>query len=265
MARRSLSNAVVLITGASSGIGFALAEECARRGSKLLLTARRENRLQTLVDRLKAKGSEAHFVAGDICDGCVRQELVDYCKSKFGRLDVLVNNAGIGSIGYFANGDEQRMRQIMEVNFFAPVELTRKSLPLMEAAVKPIVVNIGSVLGHWAAPQKSEYCASKFALHGFTDALNCEMRPKGVDVLLVSPSTTQTEFFDHLLEKEKGAVENPLQMSAASVAKRTARAIEFGRREVIFSVGGRAMIYLDRVVPWMMTSIMSKFQPPATE
>ena len=87
---------------------------------------------------------------------------------------------------------------VAERHAIAPVELVRNSLPLLEKASKPIIVNIGSVLGHWAAPQKSEYCASKFALHGFTDALNCELRPKGIDVLLVTPSTTQTEFFDHL-------------------------------------------------------------------
>ena len=265
MARRNLDGAVVLITGASSGIGFALAEELAARRSKLLLTARRESRLSALIDDLTSRGVDADFVAGDITEPGLRHALIEKCRKRFGCLDVLINNAGVGSIGTFESGNEDRLRRIMEVNFFAPAELIRSALPLLREAKRPIVVNVGSVLGHWAAPQKSEYCASKFALHGLTDALNAEFRPNGIDVLLITPSTTRTEFFDHLLERSASAVENPLKMSARNVARKTARAIERGRREVIFSVGGRAMIYFDRVLPWMSTRIMARFQPPMTE
>src|SRR5204862_1887651 len=114
---------------------------------------------------------------------------------EFGGLDALVNNAGIGALGRFDQADEARLRQVMEVNFFAPAEFVREALPHLKAGNRPIVVNIGSVLGHRAVPEKSEYCASKFALHGFSDALRAELAPLGIDVLLVSPSTTTSEFF----------------------------------------------------------------------
>jgi short-subunit dehydrogenase len=112
----------------------------------------------------------------------------------------LVNNAGIGAIGPFAEASPERLRKIMEVNFFAPAELIRSALPLLEAGKRPLIVNVSSVLGHRGIPKKSEYCASKFALHGFSDALRCELAPRGIDVLLVSPSTTATEFFDNVIE-----------------------------------------------------------------
>ena len=102
-------------------------------------------------------------------------------------------------MGPFAGAGPDRLRRIMEVNFFAPVETIRAALPLLRYGRQPIVVNIGSVLGRCAVPDKSEYCASKFALHGFSDALRAELASEMVDVLLVSPSTTQSEFFDRLL------------------------------------------------------------------
>ena len=97
---------------------------------------------------------------------------------------------------------EERLRRVMEVNFFAPVELIRSAIPLLREGKRPLIVNISSVFGHRAVPRKSEYCASKFALHGFSDALRAELAREGIDVLLVSPSTTQSEFFDMVLEHE---------------------------------------------------------------
>ena len=90
----------------------------------------------------------------------------------------------------------------MEVNFFAPAELIRAALPLLRAGRRPLIVNIGSVLGHVAVPHKSEYCASKFALHGLSDALRAELSREGIDLLLVSPSTTESEFADHVVETD---------------------------------------------------------------
>ena len=111
-----------------------------------------------------------------------------------GGLDLLVNNAGVGALGEFAEADPQRLRTVMEVNFFAPAELIRAAMPLLRAGEQPMIVNIGSVLGHRAVPLKSEYCASKFALHGFSDAVRAELADQGIDLLMVSPSTTQRSF-----------------------------------------------------------------------
>ena len=133
-----------------------------------------------------------------------------------------MNNAGIGALGRFDEADPARIRRLFEVNFFAAAELIREALPLLKQGTRPIVVNIGSILGHFATPRSSEYCATKFALRGFTDALRAEFAAMGIDVLLVSPGTTESEFFEHVVEetsaprwaKQRG-------VSAESVARAT--------------------------------------------
>ena len=190
---------------------------------------RRQSRLEQLREQLRARGVEVHCVTGDIAHEATRDELLDQVSRLWGALDVLINNAGVGAVGPFAAADPQRLRQIMEVNFFAPAELTRHALPLLRCGERPIVVNIGSILGHCAVPGKSEYCASKFALHGWNDALGCELLREGIDVLLVSPSTTRSEFFDHLLERQGEHTVRRLRMSPDRVACKTLTAIRRGR------------------------------------
>ena len=138
------------------------------------------------------------WIAGDVTSRDDRAAAIKRCCDRFGGLDCLVNNAGIGALGPFAEADEERLRQVFEVNFFASAEFIREALPELRQGRSPIVVNVGSVLGHFAVPGKSEYCASKFALHGLSDALRIELGREEIDVLLVSPSTTSSEFFDRL-------------------------------------------------------------------
>lgn len=249
MARRPIRGSRVVITGASSGIGEALARQLAQQGARLLLTARRADRLSTMVQELHSFGAEAEFVAGDITDSAVRGELIEHARRHFSGLDVLVNNAGVGGLGPFAESDKERLRRIMEVNFFAPIELTRLALPLLRQGNRPLIVNVGSVLGHRAVPRKSEYCASKFALHGFSDALRAELAPHNIDVLLVSPSTTDSEFFDNALSKESSANRSWGRMAPALVARKTIAAMQSGRHEIILSLGGKLLVWLDRLFP----------------
>ena len=196
MARRSIDGSRAIITGASSGIGRAIAAEMARRGARVVLTARRADRLEQLAGELRQQGAVAYCVAGDITEADVRQQVLAAAQEHLGGLDILVNNAGIGAIGPFAAATEQQLRRVMEVNFFAPAELMRLALPLLRLAERPIIVNIGSVLGHRAVPKKSEYCASKFALHGLSDSVRAELAGEAIDLLIVSRSTTRSEFFD---------------------------------------------------------------------
>ncbi len=261
MSRRSLSGRRAIITGASSGIGRALAMELAGQGVRLIVNARREERLLELASDMNAKaaeGAQVLVVTGDITNAQVRQNLIDTAQAKLGGLDILVNNAGIGAIGPFADADEQRLRQIMEVNFFAPLELMRLALPLLGQGNQPIIVNIGSVLGHCAVPGKSEYVASKFALHGFTDAVRMELAGQGIDVLLVSPSTTDSEFFDRALDNPTAEKPGPLKMSPQAVARRIVRTIRRGRREIILSTSGRMLVWADRIAPGLVSWLQSK-------
>lgn len=260
MARRQIRGARAIVTGASSGIGRELARELAREGARLLVTARREDRLRDLCRELQHTGAEARFVAGDVADRGLRQRLVDAAQSAWGALDILVNNAGIGGIGPFLQADESRLRRIMEVNFFAPAEMIRAAFPLLRQGRRPAIVNVGSVLGHRAVPRKSEYCASKFALHGFSDALRAELAPMGIHVLLVSPSTTQSEFLDHALEQPPRPPAPAMRgMPAGAVARLTIRALRRDSHEIILTPGGKLLVWLDRLCPSLMDRLVARF------
>jgi short-subunit dehydrogenase len=259
MTRRSLEGARVIITGASSGIGRALALHLAARRSQLLLTARRADRLEQLIDEVRAAGGNAEFVAGDITDPRHRELLVDRVTALWGALDGLVNNAGIGALGPMASAEPERLRRVMEVNFFAPVELTRRALPLLSQGNRPIIVNVGSVLGHRAVPGKAEYCASKFALHGMSDAWRTELMHDGIDLLLVSPSTTSSEFFQQAIGGDPSAKAGRQATSPAWVARRIELAMERGRHEVILTLGGKLLVYLDRIFPAWMDRLLSRY------
>lgn len=259
MPRRSLANLRVLVTGASSGIGRELVLELARQGSRVVAMARREEKLAALEKEAQSRGHTIHIFPGDVTDPHLRFRALEFCSENLGGLDCLVNNAGVGAIGPFEQADEERLRKIMEVNFFAPVEFARAALPILRKGNLPLIVNVSSVLGHRAVPSKSEYCASKFALHGFSDALRAELAKDRIDVLLVSPSTTQSEFFDHVLgnkEKPRGRFG---AMTPAKVARRVAWAMRSGRHEIILPLGGRLLVWLDRLCPPLADRLVAWF------
>lgn len=257
---RKLKDKRVIITGASSGIGRELAKQLSAEGCKLIINARRKERLEELASELSGSAKSCVIVVGDVTDRSVRDRMLAAAQENFGGLDILINNAGIGAMGRFDEATEDRMRQIFEVNFFAVCEFIRESLPLLKAGHEPVIVNLSSVLGHRAVPLKSEYCASKFAIHGFSDAIRAELSQDGIDLLLVSPSTTDSEFFDAAIDdptkrdwKKGGA------MSPEVVASRTLRAIKKRRHEIILTFGGRILVWLDRMIPGIANRIIAKF------
>ena len=250
----------MIVTGASSGIGRELALELARQGARLIITARREDRLHALAKEIRSIGGEVWPVVGDITDAAHRQHAVDESVRRYDGLDALINNAGISAIGMFADASAERLRKIMEVNFFSAVEMTRLALPLLRDGNRPIIVNVSSVLGHRALPKKTEYCASKFALHGFSDALRAELVGDKIDVLLISPGSTSTEIFDRAIEKtDKLNWERWPKMPPKTVARKAVRAMQKGRQEVIMSTMGKFIVCLDRVVPRLANRWIAKF------
>src|SRR4051812_46924447 len=251
MAKRNLQDSRILITGASSGIGRALAKELAKQNARLILNARRADRLAQLQAELKqAGGGDVLIAPGDVTDPDVRRTMIELARSEIGGLDILVNNAGVGAMGRFEDAAPDRVRRIMEVNFFALVETTRLALPLLKQGRQPLVVNISSILGHRGVPRSTEYCASKFAVQGFSEALRAELSTVGIDVLVVSPGTTDTEFFDSLLES-RGDTRWPEQprVSSASVAHKVVAAMRRGRHESIPNRRGQLLVWLNRISP----------------
>jgi short-subunit dehydrogenase len=261
--RRKLAGSRIAVTGASGGIGLALAEELATRGAKLVLNARSEDKLRGLAARLAASGAEVEIAAGDVSEPDVRERILAAASNRFGGLDILINNAGIGTFGRFADSDAERLRRVMEVDFFAAVELTRAAIPLLRAGVKPAIVNVASILAHRGIPYGTEYCSAKFALRGFSEAVRPELNKLGIDVLLVSPGTTDTGFFDNVLKMD---VELPWRKQGHSkgvtpqhVARAAAKAIERNTTEIIPSFSGTLMVLANRWAPRLVDRVLKRY------
>jgi short-subunit dehydrogenase len=260
MPYRTFTDRRALVTGASSGIGRGLAIELARHGVDVVLLARREDRLAEVSQQITALGRRAIPVVGDVTDATARRRAVDAAREQLGGLDILINNAGVAAHGRFVESDPGRIRPIMEVNFFAPVELIREAIPLMREGRQPIIVNIGSILGRRGSPHKSEYSASKFALHGFSEAVRPELARLGIDVLVVAAGPTETEHFEVLLE---GTAElpwgNPPRQPAEDAARTIVRAIERNRREIVTGWRARLLLAANRLFPGIVDRFMSRY------
>ncbi|MCA9134807.1 MAG: SDR family NAD(P)-dependent oxidoreductase [Planctomycetales bacterium] len=260
MAKRSFDGQRVLLTGASSGIGWYLASELVRAGAMVLATSRRGDRLQALRQSFGNPRKRLLALPGDISDAAHRQRLIDTAEEQFGGLDVVINNAGIGAIGNFENASPERLRRIFEVDFFAAAELTRLAIPHLKRGRQPAVCVVSSVLAHRAVPGKSEYCAAKFALRGWSESLRLELKPSGIDVVTISPSTTRSEFFDSLLDTAPGSISSSLgSQSAESVARHILGALRRGQRELILSPGGKALVWLSRLAPRLLDRLLLQY------
>lgn len=181
---------VVLLTGASSGIGLATAEELAAQGYRLVLAARRADALHALARRLDPSGSRVIAVPTDVTDDASRRSLLQAVHDHFGQVDVLINNAGVTVEKGWWWDDADPLR-VVRVNLEAPIELTRLVLPQMQARGSGHIVNIGSVAGR--AATNGMYSASKFGLRGFSHGLRRELLGTGVHVSLVAPGFVQSE------------------------------------------------------------------------
>ena len=249
--RRSIAGSRILITGASQGIGQALAVTAAARGARVLAAARNAGLLAQLAEQVRARGGTIETVQCDITGPADRQKLADAAVQRFGGLDILVNNAGIGATGHFADVGAERVRAIFEVNFFGLTETTRVFLPLLKQGNRPAIVNISSIAGKRGIPARSEYSASKFAVQGFSEALRAELAKDGIDVLVVCPGLTQTNFSQNMIEqKALVPLDHMRGMSSEQVAERTLRAIENGHNETILTFKGKLIVLVSRFLPW---------------
>ncbi len=184
---------VVLITGASQGVGAACAVEFARFGAKLSLTARSEAGMR------QAGGADALITAGDLTDAALQQLVVDRTVERFGRIDILINNAGVGLYKPSWNAPMDEMRAMMEVNFFAPLGLAQRVIPGMRARRSGMIVNVGSIGGKIPLPWLPIYCASKYALGCWSEGLAMELRRDGVRSMIVCPGYVKTKFQQNVL------------------------------------------------------------------
>ncbi len=190
-----LDGKVVLITGASEGIGAACARAFRERGARLALNARREEKLRRICDG-------ALTVAGDITDEAVRRKVVERTLDHYGAIDVLVNNAGMGLYGAPWELPLEKARELMELNFFAPLDLIRLVTPHMKERGSGAIVNVGSIAGKVTLPWMTLYSASKYALGSVTDGLRMDLKPYGIHCMTVCPGYVKTEFQNHAMGQQ---------------------------------------------------------------
>lgn len=208
--RRDVRGRVVLLTGASRGIGRRAAERLAKLGATLALTARSADDLAKVVSEVRAAGGLAEAFPGDLTKPEDRVRIVSQTVERFGRLDVLINCAGVCSFGEFSTSTEEIVRKVLEVNFFAPAEMIRVCQPHLTRSFetardgwRPAVVNVASICGRWGIPSMSEHCASKHAFVGLTESLRGEFERFGIDVLLVLPGLVRSDNLEkHLLRND---------------------------------------------------------------
>ena len=260
--RRSLDKKRILLTGASSGIGAALVPLLAQEGADLVLLARRKDRLLEIAEKIRQQFPDRKVVVvdGDITDSEIRHRAVQSAVGQLGGLDILINNAGVGATAWIEDTTQETLRRIFEVNFFALFELTQLALPHLKQGTEPLVVNLSSIVGLRGVPHYGVYGAAKFAVTGLSESMRAELYKDGVDVLLVCPGTTQTEFFD-VLHQSTSAPAMPSHRPVTSdyVAIRIVRGMRQGKRKIIPYFPATVLDMLNRFCPRFVDWIMAKY------
>lgn len=264
----SMSGKVVVVTGASTGIGQATAEAFAREGATVVLTARSEGRLVRIAAEIEKAGGRAVPLAVDVTDRSAVFEKMKEVAEAQGSIDVLVNNAGIGLLSPVEDMDPEELKRVFEVNLFGLIWCTQAVLPYMTRQKSGRIVNVSSVAGKRALPNISAYCASKFALQAFSDSLRMEVAEHGITITVVCPPRVDTTFHDTPLMRQRGQRLSAPSISAESVAEEIVRATRTGRREVVVSFYGKFFVFFHwlspRLLEWIMTRLWMRLASGAS-
>jgi len=197
-----LADSVAIVTGASSGIGEATAEALAEEGATVVLAARRVDELEALADRIESAGGETLVVPTDVTDEDDVDSLVDTVVDELGRIDVLVNNAGVMLLEPLERADRSNLRQMVEVNLIGLMDLTHAVLPIMQDQDGGHIVNVSSVAGRKTMANASGYNATKFGVNAFTDALRQEVTTQNVRTTIIEPGAVDTELASHVPDEQ---------------------------------------------------------------
>jgi len=253
---------VAIVTGASSGIGAATAEALARKGYAVALAARRRERLEEVARRCRDAGGEGRAIVTDVADPARVDGLVAGVVEEFGRVDVMVNNAGYGVFARVHETPPEQMRAIFDVNFFAVFHGCRAAAPVMIRQGSGHIFNVSSVIGKRGTPFHGAYCATKFAVSGLTESMRVEMKPYGVRVTLVCPALTETEFFEHSwrarkagssFRRFKGLTPAPV------VGRKIAATVGKPAPELVFTAGGKLLVWMAALFPRVADAMMKGY------
>lgn len=259
---------MVIITGGTSGIGRALAEEFGSRGSNVLITGRNKIQLEATVSALQSKGIKIEGFAGDVSREEDNRDMATAAISKFGRIDVLINNAGISMRALFEEVDLAVVKKVMDINFYGVLYATKYCLPEI-IKNKGSIVGISSIAGYRGLPGRTGYSASKFALNGFLEVLRTEFLHRDVHVLTACPGFTASAIRKNALTKdgskqgESPRVEEEM-MSAEECAQHIYRATVKRKRQLILTTQGKITVWLNKLFPAftdrMVYNVMAKEQ-----
>lgn len=249
-----LKDKIALVTGAGSGIGRALAVELVQNGARVLLVGRRHGFLEDTRSMLPVPG-RASVLAADLTEPTAIARLAESVAG-FGRLDLLINNAGMVASGKLALTDAAQRRRMIETNLIAPMELTLALLPLLRATKASRIVNVGSMFGDIAFPYFAAYSASKFGLRGWSEALRRELAPDGVAVTYAAPRGTRTpaaEGFSDLVQAFEMTLDPP-----ETVARQIVEGVQRGARDIYPQGPERLFVLLQRLLPRLIDNALIK-------
>ena len=250
-----LSNKIVVITGASSGIGEASATEFAKRKNSIVLIARRKENLESVAKKITKYGSEILICKCDVSKLKEVEQMSKTVLDKFGKIDILVNNAGFAIFGSVLELKVEEIVSQMETNYFGMVYCTKAFLPKMLEQKAGHIVNVASVAGSFGLPGIASYCASKFAMLGFSEGLYHELKGSGVGITVVSPIMVRTNFFDHPSFKSIPKY-SPTSLSSKTVAKAIVKASNSPRLEIIIPPFVRGAVWLKHTLPYLINPIL---------
>ncbi|WP_276360936.1 SDR family oxidoreductase [Daejeonella sp. H1SJ63] len=260
-----LKNKTVIITGASSGIGKSCAVQFAARGANLVLGARQYVTLCEIAQDLETRYAiKAVAVQCDVSKESDCKDLIAQANNTFGRIDVLVNNAGISMRALFKDLDLQVLKNLMDVNFWGAVYCTKYALPELLKS-KGSVVGVSSIAGYRGLPGRTGYSASKFALNGFMEALRVENLKTGLHVMLASPGFTASNIRNVALVKDGSAqgetsMNEDKMMSSDEVAQIIVRGVEQRKRSLVMTAQGKLTVFLNKILPgWLDGLVYNHF------
>jgi len=251
----SFKQKVVVVTGASSGIGAASCIEFAKKGASLVLVARRKNKLEEMQKNLGKFGVKTLVCECDVSQKSQAQKMSKEVLDVFGRVDVLVNNAGFAIYGTVSELTIEDIESQMATNYFGMVYCTKYFLPKMLEQNSGHIVNVASVAASFGLPGIASYCASKFAMLGFSEGLRHELHGTKIGVTVVSPIMVKTNFFDHQ-SFEKMPKYSPTALSAQTVAKAVVSAATSSRLEIIVPSIVRGAVWAKHTFPYIINPIL---------
>jgi dehydrogenase/reductase SDR family member 7B len=255
-----MENKVVIITGGSSGIGKACALSFGKAGAKIVITGRNEKNLSAALSDLKQNGIDALAVNADVSVEKDNEKVISETLRKFGKIDVLINNAGISMRAMFEDVDLEVIRKVMDVNFYGTVYATKYALPHILKS-KGSIVGISSIAGYRGLPVRCAYSASKFAMQGFMEALRTELLKREVNVLVVCPGFTTSNIRNTALSKngsvqgESPRDENDM-MSPEEVAQHVLQAVIKRKRNITLTMQGKMTVFMNKLFPGFMDKMV---------